>query len=338
VDGLDFAETLVQCGLVAAIDGQALAQVDAHRGRSWLAGVPPALARPFFSTPAWTCYGLAFVACAALFLARPQYWPSYEDTFFYPDPAVCLVTMTLVTTLLAAGHEACHWLAARAAGVGARFGVSRRFFFPVFETDLSQLWSVPRRQRYSPFLAGMAFDTLVLVASLALRLLWAGGLVELPPLLVRFLGAVVLVQVLGLGWQALVFLRTDLYAVLIAALGCFNLSRVNALSLKRMVRRLSRAERAELRAAHPRDVQAARWFVWLYVAGLLGLLYVFLNIFLPSTVVVAGWMFGSLRGAPLGSTAFWEALTIGGIAAAQGVLPLAIFAWQRHWQQRGGNR
>ena len=143
VDVLDFAATLVECGLVAAIDGQALAPA-AARGRAWLAGLSPALAGPFFSAPAWTLYGLAFVACAALFVARPQLWPRYEDAFFYPDPAVSLVTMTLVTTLLTAGHELCHWLAARAAGVGARFGVSRRLFFPVFETDLSQLWSVPR--------------------------------------------------------------------------------------------------------------------------------------------------------------------------------------------------
>jgi hypothetical protein len=31
----------------------------------------------------------------------------------------------------------------------------------------------------------------------------------------------------------------------------------------------------------------------------------------------------------------WEALTIGAIAAAQGVLPLAIFAWQRRQERRG---
>ena len=335
VDVLDFAATLVECGLVAAIDGQTIAPAATPRSRSWLAGLPPALARPFFSAPAWAVYGLAFIACAALFVARPQYWPGYEDAFFYPDPAVCLVTMTLVTTLLAAGHELCHWLAARAAGVGARVGISRRFYFPVLETDLSQLWSVPPRQRYSAFLAGMAFDTLVLAASLGLRLLWASGLVDLPPLLVRFLGAVVLVQLLGLGWQALVFLRTDLYAVLITALGCLNLSRVTALYLKSKVRRLGRAEAAELRTAHPRDVRVVPWFAWLYLVGLVGLLYVFVAYFLPSTAVLAGWMFGSLRGAPAGSTAFWEALTIGAIAAAQGVLPLAIFAWQRRQERRG---
>jgi hypothetical protein len=345
VDVLDFAETLIESGLVVAIDGQPVdgqpvdgqpsAPVATSRGPSWLAGLVPALAGPFFSAPAWTLYGLAFVACAALFVARPQLWPRYEDAFFYPDPAVCLVAMTLATTLLTAGHELCHWLAARAAGVGARFGVSRRAFFPVFESDLSQLWSVPRGRRYSAFLAGMAFDTLVLAISLGLRSLWATGLLDLPPLLGRFLGAVVLVQVLGLGWQALVFLRTDLYAVLITALGCFNLSRLTTLSLKRIVRRLRPAEAAELQTAHPRDAQVVRWFVWLYLAGFLGVLYVFVNFFLPGTVVLAGWMFGSLWGAPLGSTAFWEASTIGGIAAAQAVLPLAIFVWQRRRAPRG---
>ncbi len=142
-------------------------------------------------------------------------------------------------------------------------------------------------------------------------------------------------QVFGLGWQALVFLRTDLYAVLITALGCFNLSRVTTLWLKGKVRRLPRAEAAGAGTAHPRDAQVVRWFAWLSLVEVLGLLYAFVAYFLPGTVVVAGWMFGSLRGAPPGSAAFWEALTIGSVAAAQGLLPLTIFVWQRRQERRG---
>jgi hypothetical protein len=182
----------------------------------------------------------------------------------------------------------------------------------------------------------MAFDTLVLAMALVPRALWAAGLLDLPPLLGRFLGAVVLAQVFGLGWQALVFLRTDLYAVLATALGCFNLSRVTTLALKRACRRLSASDAAELRAAHPRDARAARWLRWVYLAGFLGLAYVFVAYFLPGTVVLAGWMFGSLSGAPPGSTAFWQALTIGSIAAAQALLPLALFLRQRYARRGAG--
>jgi len=237
--------------------------------------------------------------------------------------------MTLVGLLLAACHEVFHWLAGRAAGVAARFSISRRLFFPVFETDLSQLWGVPRRQRYSPFLAGMAFDTVILTFSLGLRVLWGHSVLDVPPLLYRLLGAVVLLQVLGLGWQVLVFLRTDLYAVLITALGCYDLSRINFLLLKRWVARLSPREETELANAHHRDLQVARWFRLLYLAGVGWASYIFVTFFIPSTVMLAGWMFGSLGGAPLGSVVFWEALVIGLVAGAQGLLPLLILLWQR---------
>ncbi len=243
--------------------------------------------------------------------------------------------MLLISIALGAFHELYHWLAGRAAGVAARFRISRRFFFPVFETDLSQLWSVPRRQRYGPFLAGMAFDSVVLALCLALRLLMGTGLLDMPPLLYRFFGALVLVEFIGLGFEALIFLRTDLYAVLITALGCYNLYLVNKLYLKSKIRPLNPGEAAELASAHPRDLQVARWFAWLYVVGLLWAIYYFVTIFVPSTMIVAGWMLGSLTSVQLGTPAFWQALTIGLLAALQGLLPLAILLWERFQQRKG---
>lgn len=67
----------------------------------------------------------------------------------------------------------------------------------------------------------------------------------------------------------------------------------------------------------------------LYVAGLLWMSYVFVNFFIPRTVVMVGWMFGSLGGAPLGSGAFWQALTLGLMVALQALLPLAIWLRER---------
>ena len=333
VDVLDFAAVLVESGLVATIDGIPLASeaadAPAEADRSWVAGVPVAVARPFFSTPAWTLYGLTFVLCLAVFVLQPQQWPSFEDFFFYPNPAACVAAMLAVGVPLGAGHEAYHWLAARAVGVAARFSVSRRLFFPVFETDLSQLWSVPRRDRYSPFLAGMAFDTVVLAACLGPRVLWAAGRLDLPPLLHRFLGALVLTQLLCLGWQTLVFLRTDLYAALVTALGCRNPYRVTALTLRSKVLRLSAADAAELVNAHPRDVAVARWFGGLWLLGFAWAAYFFVRFFVPGTAVMGGWVFGSLVGAPVTSATFWQAAAVGALAVLQGLLPVAILAWQR---------
>jgi putative peptide zinc metalloprotease protein len=335
VDVVDFASVLVEAGLVSAVNGAPIVASTAPQRRAWLDGVRTETVRPLFSRFAWTFYGLCFAFCLLAFLLEPQLWPSFEDFYFYPDPAVCMVIMLVTSLLLQACHELYHLLAGRAVGVAARFNISRRLFFPVFETDLSQLWSVPRQQRYSPFLAGMAFDCVVLAICLALRLLLAAGLLDMPPLLYRFAGAVVLVQVVGLGFQALIFMRTDLYAVLITALGCYNLYRVNTLYLKSKVRSLRPGEATELASAHPRDLQVARWFAWLYAVGLLWAIYFFVTIFIPNTVIVAGWMLGSLTSVQLGTPAFWEAMTIGLVAALQGLLPLAILLWQRFQRRKG---
>lgn len=334
VDALDFAAVLVESGLVAAVDDRPQTGLtDSPPAQTWIEGVRPGLVQPFFSRPAWVIYGLVAGLCLLLFASQPQYWPSFEDVYFYPDPALCVVAMLVISILLAAGHETCHWLAGRAVGVAARFSISRRLFLPVFETDLSQLWSVPRKARYSPFLAGMAFDVLILAVCLGIRVLWETGLLDIPPLLYRFAGAVVLIQVLDLGFQSLVFLRTDLYAVLVTALGCYNLYRVNALYLRSKVRWLDSAGRAELAAAHPRDLQVAHWFAWVYLGGVVWAAYFFVSFFVPSTVLMAGWMFDSLRGTPIGTPAFWEALLIGLVAALQGLLPLAVLG-QQWFKQR----
>lgn len=332
VNVLEFAEVLLGAGFVEAIDGRPVAGAVAQP-RSRLERIPPAAARRLFGRPAWAVYGCLTAFWIAVFAARPDFRPSFEDWFFYPNPAVCLIVVTATAIVAAAVHELWHWLAARAQGVSARFSVSRRMFFPVFETDVSQLWSVERSRRYGPFLAGMALDSSVLALALGLRVAWAEG-VALPPLVVRCLGALVLLTTLGLAFQFLVFLRTDLYAVLTTVLGCRNLYRVNWLTLKRLVIGLPLAEAAELEQAHPRDRRVARWFGAVYVAGALWAAWVFVTFFVPGTLILGGWMFLSVTGAPIGSAMFWQALAIGSVLTLQALLPLAVFIRERGQARR----
>jgi molybdopterin/thiamine biosynthesis adenylyltransferase len=327
VDIVDFAQALEDAGLVATAAGSA--RTGAQRDRRWIAAVPQRLARPLFSTAAWAAYGTLFAACVAVFVLRPAYWPSFEDFLFYPNVAFCIVFLTVVSLVLTACHEVFHWLAARAVGVPARFELGRRLFLPVIETDLSQLWSVPRRQRYGPFLAGMAFDTVVLALALLPRVAWGEGFIGLPPLLYRFLGVIVLFQVFSLGFQTVVFLKTDLYAVMTALLRCRNLQRVTYLATKSRLMPLPERQRRELNDAHPRDVRVAPVFALLSAAGFALAAWFFVTIFFPGSVVVAGWMFRTLTGAPVGGGEFWQALPIGVVAAVQLMWPLAVFVRER---------
>lgn len=333
VDVLEFAETLVECGLVSAVDGVSLAAEPTSPSNAPQRVASLAL-RAFFSLPALAVYASLLLASAGTFVARPTDWPSYEDLFFVHDAAVAVATATIVGFLLAGCHELCHWSAAHAAGVGARLRVSRRLFLIVLETDLSQLWSLPRRSRLVPLLAGMAFDSAVLASCLALRVLAETGVLPLPGLLYRFLGTVVLLAVTMLVFQFLIFLRTDLYAVLVTACGCINLWRVKTLYLKRLVGRLAPSERAELADAHPRDLKVAPWFAAVYVVGLGWATWFFIWIFIPGTVYFGGWMLFSLFRVSFGSSRFWEALVLALICAVRVAVPLVVFARERSLARR----
>ena len=126
-------------------------------------------ARLLFTPAAWCCYAVAFAFCVACFALRPDLWPRAADVFVLGDNPLSVIAAVLLSYLLAAVHETWHWLAARSLGLAARFGVDRRLYFLVFETDLSQLWSVPRRRRYGPQLAGLAVDSVSLAALLRSR-------------------------------------------------------------------------------------------------------------------------------------------------------------------------
>src|SRR5262249_21201466 len=150
---------------------------------------------------------------------------------------------------LTALHEMWHWLAGRALEVGAVFRVSRRGVFLVFETDLTQIVTTPRRQRYVAYVAGACIDCAGLAVVLATRLAYRLDWLALPPVLDRVLGVVVLAQVTSICWQVTaVCLRNDGYAVLANALGCHNLYRATWLTTKDRLFGLSDAEVEELAA------------------------------------------------------------------------------------------
>jgi hypothetical protein len=168
----------------------------------------------------------------------------------------------------------------------------------------SQLWALPRRRRFGPLLAGLAVDSAVLALLLAVELTaavhwWA------PPVLVTALAAaLVFVETAAMTWQCLLFLRTDLYGVLVVATGCHNLWRVKTLSLRSALRMLSPAEAAELAAASSRDRAVAAWFRWLWLAGHLAAAAWFAWFYLPVLARVAAWTGLGLATGP-GTGRFW---------------------------------
>ncbi|MFC7545259.1 hypothetical protein [Plantactinospora sp. GCM10030261] len=317
VDGADFLDALVASGLLdepgAASDSEAAEPGAKPRGRQirWIEGVSPATARRLFGRLAWSAYLTAAGTAIALLALRPDLRPSFDQMWFLPDPVLSMLMFLPVATLLLATHEAWHWLAGRAIGIPATFRFSNRGPFLVFETDLTQIVTVPRRRRYGPFLAGMAFDVTVLAVALLLRLAHREDLFRLPFVLDRLLGVVVLFEIFSISWQVgAVFLRSDVYAVVANALKCHDLYRVTWLTNKRRLWRLTEAENTELTGASSRDRAVANWFGVLYLVGLCVVAWFYLRFAIPFVVSMATWAAGNIAYFDVRGLAFWESLLL----------------------------
>ncbi|HZM75702.1 MAG TPA: hypothetical protein VFC19_08235 [Candidatus Limnocylindrales bacterium] len=333
IDGIDFVEVLVEAGV---LDNRTGPEPPPDRKvKYWaVSKIPARFVKPLFGRAAWTFYVFCLAASFAVFIFEPALIPSYEDTFFLPDILVDVLITNAVVVFFAYVHEIWHGLAGAAAGIPSRLRLERRGIFPVLETDLSGLWALAPERRYSPFLAGMAIDSVLLFASLAPRFAWSRGWIDPPPGLIRFLALMVFTQLARIIFQTLAYLRTDMYLVMTTATGCRNLHQVTRLSLKRLIRKLPPDEAIILRDADTKDLKVARWYRWLYLAGLAWMVWFAFYYLLPSTRLVLGWLFSALSDAPVFSYGWWEAVALAFFTLLSLLLPLAVWLRNRHREAR----
>jgi putative peptide zinc metalloprotease protein len=173
---------------------------------------PPAIAlwqtaagRVMFGRAGLTVQAVLAVTAAVVLLAVPGARPAPGDGVATSVPLASLLLLAGLATVLGMAHEAAHVLAARAAGVPSRISIGRRMIFVVYQTDLTRLWSVTRRARVVPLLAGLMFD------SAATGILAVAGLIltgHAPLLVMHLIRLSVLLNVGAIAFQFLIFLRT----------------------------------------------------------------------------------------------------------------------------------
>lgn len=219
-DVKDFIQELTKLGFIHSIDGIPI-PLSHDKGRrftfikkrhvSWI-----------YSKPLLVFYLALILLAAVILVFNPAYFPSYADFFFAESSIVVLAVSFTVGLGLVFLHEFAHLIAGKAAGVDGYFSIGMRLYIPVAETNLTQLWKVPRKKRFVPFLAGMLNDALL--SSVLIFLLWCSdlGMLDLGSVAPLFELAILLLYY-GLVWQFLLFIRTDVYYALSNLLGCRNL-------------------------------------------------------------------------------------------------------------------
>lgn len=274
VDMTDFVETLRDLKFARSPGEPEAAPVRRPRWQR--------LGQVAFSRPAWLAYAGICGWALVLMVEFPHLRPSYESLFF--TPSLLLMELGLILGQLPGllFHEAMHALAARRRGIASRLRISNRFHVLVFETRLNGLWSLPRRYRYLPLLAGMGSD-LVWFALLVIlaRLTNPQGLSYAFP--GAFFQALAVSTLLRLCWQFYFYLRTDVYEVFVTALRCVDLHQTTKELLANRIHRLRRRPPPhDEERWHPRDRQVARWYVYVFGLGYLLSLAMVVWFFIPA--------------------------------------------------------
>ncbi|MFG3709547.1 PqqD family protein [Micromonospora sp. NPDC047730] len=217
VDLAEFVTDLVDAGFVSVIDGQAVA--DPHQLRP--SHLPWLTARHvgwLFGTPAKLVYAALVAVTAFTLVRRPELLPTFRDFYWTEYSGLAVLVNTVLFSAAATLHELSHLAAARSWGAPARISFSTRLHHLVMQTDVTAVWSVPRKKRYRVYLSGLFCDLAVVCVAL-LVIAYA----EPHPLVGRLLGALVVTVVIAMVLQAHVYMRTDLYFVLLDLLRCRNL-------------------------------------------------------------------------------------------------------------------
>jgi putative peptide zinc metalloprotease protein len=290
----DFLDALADEGFVVvgsdAPHDDDLAPSGATLPRSHLSRISPAFAARLCGPP-------VLVGCAALILGALALIGT--DPGVVPGPSVLVFPHYLAAVSLGlfvfglagvAVHEVGHLIAARAAGVPARFGLSHRLWILVAETDLTGMWLAPKRKRYLAFLAGPLIDAIS--ASALVGFLWAHrhGWFALSPMLTQLAGAGLMVYLLRLLWQCFFFVRTDFYYVFASAFSCKNLLGDTETFMHNAVARVLRSRPTVDQSDIPADeMRVVRLYA---VIWLLGRALAFGSLFLITLPVM--WRYGTL--------------------------------------------
>jgi hypothetical protein len=301
IDVEDFLSNLQDLEFIQ--DGKEMNDIVVHPASPFLRQ----LGKIAFSPAAWIIYGVLFIGCLFTIMRFHVLVPSYQNIFFSPYFTLVEVGLFIGQMPGILFHELYHIIAGRRLGIRTHLGFGHRLYFLVFETSLTGLWSVPRRSRYLPLLAGMladiiCFSFLTLIAGATLivsgRISFVG----------MFCLALAFSTMLRFLWQFYFYLRTDLYYLFTHVFGCIDLQHTTQKYLRnRLFRMLGLFHKMEDETNwYPKDRQVARWYAPLYVLGNLFSLGVFFGVGLPALIRIASGIITRLHGGIGNVDTFWD--------------------------------
>lgn len=212
---------LVQHKIIKAIDGTVLdEQIETD---DMLPSIRKKHIAWFFTPVSLVIQGIFVLSAVALLTIVPELRPSLMHYFWNNAPGLSFLTAFASAWILTLQHELFHVLAARAARLKCSLSFSTRGPFLILEAKVKNLLKAPKSKRITVYLAGMMSD--LLVFAVGTYLLWGaihGGAVW-PAWAVGLLRQIILLRLLGVAWQFLFSLKTDVTNIIQDAIGDISL-------------------------------------------------------------------------------------------------------------------
>jgi len=280
--------------------------------------VRPARLNFLVSPLALIFYSACFLFVAGTFVAVPALRPKAADWFFSTSLSLSMLGNFVMAWTIVLGHEMAHMLAARQVGLAGILSIGYRQRFIVAQTDVSDIWRVPHRKRYNVYLAGLAYEFILMTTILILLILDSAGSLVLGTagLILR---AVLYTRVISVLWQFRFNMQTDIYYTIGNLLNYKNLMEDSRAYLAYLWARVRR------RAAKPLRLRPKEWVVvkaylvfaavtnsWIWIAW--------------AFLVIPVWV----RLISTGSQSIWRGLTGGGLLPFLDgfvVISITLFNW-----------
>ena len=169
------------------------------------------IASIFFSTPVKIFLIVLFITTAFIIVSNEKYIPNYKDYFFTDDYLICVIVAFVYGWFSAFKHEFAHFLAARSRKILSKLSIDTRGVFLVTETTFNGIYKIKEEKRYRLYLAGIFADFIFMSVFIILLFLNDSQVIYFSEGLYALFKSFILIEFLGILWQFLFFMKTDLY-------------------------------------------------------------------------------------------------------------------------------
>ncbi|MDQ0897637.1 hypothetical protein [Paenibacillus sp. V4I7] len=304
VNVVDFVTKLLALGLVFSIDGRKIVDYDtiqAPRQESWQVKVGRILFHKWMAR----LYMMNVVVIILLYAFNPSLLPHFRDAFLLNGIGANALLIFVISSIQIVIHECGHFFAAVSRGVKTNIRFSIRYVFVAVETQMTGLWAHPKKKRYLPYLAGMAWDCTLLLICLLVQLsaIESTFVFELS----RLIALALFFSVLS---QFLFFLRTDVYYVVVNWTNSANLHQSSKTFLRSSVPYKREESKGQWERLPSGEKRAAKVFSFFYIFGIATLTFILIAFTIPASVTGLSMAFHQVADFAFDSVSFWDGAII----------------------------